>query len=62
LLINNARLGGPKDALRAEARAGKSEIVYMIAELRRIIETNHDTTLRMLADIDQRVTRLGARG
>jgi hypothetical protein len=68
-LINNARLGDVhtrlgdvKEALRAEAKADKGEIVNMIAELRRIIEGNHDTTLRMLADIDQRVTRLEARG
>jgi len=68
VLINNARLGDVntrlsdlKEVLRAEARTDKSEIVNMIAELRRIIETNHDTTLRMLADIDQRVTRLEAR-
>ena len=58
----NSRLGDLRDALRAEARADKSEIVNMIADLRRIIETNHDATLRMLADIDQRVTRLEARG
>lgn len=62
VLINNSRLGDLKDTLRAEAKADKSEIVNMIADLRRIIETNHDTTLRMLADIDQRVTRLEARG
>lgn len=69
VLVNNARLGDVnirigdlKDTLRAEARADKSEILNMISELRRLIETNHDTTLRMLADIDQRVTRLEARG
>ena len=61
-LINNARLGDVKEALRAEAKADKGEIVNMIAELRRIIEGNHDTTLRTLADIGQRVTRLEARG
>jgi len=62
VLVNNARLGDLKEALRAEARADKSEIVNIISELRRLIESNHDTTLRMLADIDQRVTRLEARG
>jgi len=62
VLINNARLGDVKEVLRAEAKTDKGEIVNMIAELRRIIEANHDTTLRMLADIDQRVTRLEARG
>jgi hypothetical protein len=73
VLINNARLGDVniridtrigdlKETLRAEARADKSEIVNVISDLRRLIETNHDTTLRMLADIDQRVTRLEARG
>jgi hypothetical protein len=69
VLINNSRLGDVntrigdlKETLRAEARADKNEIVNMIAELRRIIEANHDATLRMLADIDQRVTRLEARG
>jgi len=62
VLINNARLGDLKEALRAEARADKSEIVNLISDLRRLIESNHDTTLRMLADIDQRVTRLEARG
>jgi len=66
VLVNNARfitLGDDlKETLRAEAKADKGEIVNMIAELRRIIEGNHDTTLRMLADIDQRVTRLEARG
>jgi hypothetical protein len=62
VLINNSRLGDVKEVLRAEAKADKSEILNMIAELRRIIEANHDTTLRMLADIDQRVTRLEARG
>jgi hypothetical protein len=62
VLMNNTRLGDVKEALRAEAKADKGEIVNLIAELRRIIEGNHDTTLRMLADIDQRVTRLEARG
>ena len=62
VLINNARLGDLRDALRVEAGADKSEIVNMIADLRRIIEANHDTTLRMLADIDRRLTRLEARG
>ncbi|HKD10403.1 MAG TPA: hypothetical protein VKB79_31130 [Bryobacteraceae bacterium] len=68
VLINNARLGDVntrlgdvKEALRAEMRADKADIMNMFAELRRLIETNHDTTLRMLADIDQRVTRLEAR-
>ena len=69
VLINNARLGDVnsrlgdlKEVLRAEAKSDKGEIVNIIAELRRIIEANHDTTLRMLADIDQRVMRLEARG
>ena len=61
VLINNARLGDVKEALRAEMRADKADIMNMFAELRRLIETNHDATLRMLADIDQRVTRLEAR-
>jgi hypothetical protein len=61
VLINNARLGDVKEALRAKMRADKADIMNMFAELRRLIETNHDTTLRMLADIDQRVTRLEAR-
>ena len=52
VLINNARLGDVKEALRAEMRADKADIMNMFAELRRLIETNHDTTLRMLADID----------
>ena len=66
VVVNNARfitlVDDLKGTLRAEAKADKGEIVNMIAELRRIIEGNHDTTLRMLADIDQRVTRLEARG
>jgi hypothetical protein len=62
VLIDNARLGDVKEVLRAEARAGNGEIMNVIADLRRIIEANHDTTLRMLADIHQRVTRLEARG
>ncbi len=62
VLVNNVRLGDVKEALRAEAKADKAEIMHVIADLRRIIEANHDTTLRMLADIDQRVTRLEARG
>jgi hypothetical protein len=62
VLINNARLGDVKEVLRAEAKADKSEILNMLADLRRIIETNHDTTRRMLADIARRMTRLEARG
>ncbi len=68
VLVNNARLGDVhtrlgdvKEVLRAEAKAGNGEIMNVIADLRGIIEANHDTTLRMLADIDQRVTRLEAR-
>jgi hypothetical protein len=61
VLINNTRLGDVKEALRAEMRGDKADIMNMFAELRRLIETHHDTTLRMLADIDQRVRRLEAR-
>ena len=61
ILINNARLGDVKEILRAETRAEISALRVEINERFNVIENKLDTILRLLADLDQRVTRLEAR-
>ena len=68
VLINNARIGDVKETLRAEMNAHRAEVKAEVSALRveindrfNAIENKLDTILRMLADVDQRVTKLEAR-
>ncbi len=71
VLLNNARLGDVKEALRAEINAVRAEVKAsqaelrhdigaQIAELKLIIERNHSETLARFAEIEQRLGRLEA--
>ena len=68
VLVNNsrigdihARLGDVKETLRAETKAEISALRVEMNDRFNAIENKLDAILRMLADVDQRVTRLEAR-
>ena len=51
LLVNNARLNDAKEALRAELKAGDSEILAQMA-------TYHLAVVSRTAELDNRIARL----
>ena len=61
VLINNARLGDVKEVLRAESKAEISGLRLEMTGRFNAIENKLDAILRLLADLDQRVTNLEAR-
>lgn len=60
-LFNNSRLGDVKEVLRAETKADIAQLRLDMSTRFNSMETKIDTMLRLLADVDQRVTRLEAR-
>jgi hypothetical protein len=55
--FNNSRIGDIKDVFRSELRAGQAENNLQFERINNKI----DTILKLVADIDQRVTALEAR-
>ena len=69
LLLSNTRIGDAKEILRAEIQVVRAEtserFTRMDARFDRLeakMDSHHDTVMRLLADIDARVTKLEERG
>ena len=69
LLLSNTRITDAKETLRAEIQAVRSDMRADRAEtgarfdrLEAKMDSHHDTVMRLLADIDARVTKIEERG
>jgi low affinity Fe/Cu permease len=58
MMINNRRIDDMRDVLRAEMRAERAETNVRFAALESKMDKYHEAVLGMLADIEQRVSRL----
>jgi hypothetical protein len=61
MMLNNHRIDDLRDVLRAEMRADRAETKARFASLEAKMDRNQETLLRILAEIDRRVSRLEER-
>lgn len=61
LLLGNTRVADAKETLRAENATLRVEMNARFDRLESKIDGQHDVVMRLLADIDARVTRLEER-